>query len=99
MAAFSKISFINNPEQFQVGNKFYNNYEIDLDGNNSGILAGIVATQLLHKLALSSSVAFANRWNNLDASKLPGQSSQAINYTLSAGYLLLPRVLHKLSSN
>jgi len=92
MAAFSKISFINNPQQLQVGNKFYNNDEIDLDGNNSGLLAGIVATQLLHKLALSSSAAFENRWNNLDASKLPAQSSKAVNYTLSAGYLLLPRV-------
>ena len=92
MAAFGKISFINNPEQIKVDNKFYNTDESDLDGNNSGIMAGIVATQLLHKLALSLSVAFENRWNNLDAMKLPSQNSQAVNYTLSAGYLLLPRV-------
>jgi hypothetical protein len=92
MAAFSKISFINNPVQWHSGNTFYNSDEIDLDGNNSGMLAGIVATQLLHKLALSSSVAFANRWNNINASKLQGQSQQAVNYTLSAGYLLLPHV-------
>jgi hypothetical protein len=92
MAAFGKVSLINNPQLLRVGNKYYGSDEIDMDGNNSGLLAGVIATQLLHKLALSSSLAFASRWDNLDASGLPGQSSQAVNYTLSAGYLLLPRI-------
>ncbi len=92
MAAYGKVSLINNPVLLLVNNKYYGSDEIDLDGNNSGLLAGVVATQLVHKLALSSSLAFVNRWDNLDASKLPGQSLQAVNYTLSAGYLLLPRV-------
>lgn len=91
MGAFGKVSLINNPTELQVGNKFYGSDEIDIDGNNSGMLTGIVATQLLHKLALSSSVYFINRFDNLNDSKIPGQSAQAINYTLSAGYLLLPK--------
>jgi hypothetical protein len=91
MAAFSKIAFINNPTVLYANNKYYNSDEIDLDGNNSGFLAGIVATQLLHKLAVSSSVAYADRFSNMNESKMPGQSSQAVNYSLSAGYLLLPR--------
>ena len=90
MAAFAKISLINNPPELQVQNKFYSSDEIDIDGNNSGILSGIIATQLLHKLALSSSIYFVNRFDNLNASKLPEQSVQAMNYTISAGYLLLP---------
>jgi hypothetical protein len=92
MAAFTKISLINNPEILQSGNLLYHSDEIDLDGNNSGLLAGLVAAQLLHKLALSSSFAFTDRWDNLDASKLPGQSTEAVNYTFSAGYLLWPPV-------
>jgi hypothetical protein len=91
MAAFGKVSLINNPTELQVGNKVYGSDEIDIDGNNSGILTGIVATQLLHKLALSSSVYFINHFDNLNQPKIPGQSDQAINYTLSAGYLLLPK--------
>ncbi|HSZ84764.1 MAG TPA: hypothetical protein VK787_01970 [Puia sp.] len=91
MAAFGKISLINNPTELQIGNKFYGSDEIDIDGNNSGALTGIVATQLLHKLALSSSVYFLDRFDNLNDSKIPGQSDKAMNYTLSAGYLLLPK--------
>ncbi|HEX4374540.1 MAG TPA: hypothetical protein VHZ50_14660, partial [Puia sp.] len=91
IAAFGKISLINNPTELQVGNKFYGSDEIDIDGNNSGMLSGIVATQLLHKLALSSSVYFIDRFDNLNDPKIPGQSDKAMNYTLSAGYLLLPK--------
>jgi hypothetical protein len=91
VAAFGKVSLINNPEELQVGNKFYGSDEIDIDGNNSGMLTGIVATQLLHKLALSSSVYYLDRFDNLNDSKIPGQSDKAMNYTLSAGYLLLPK--------
>lgn len=91
LAAFGKISLINNPAQLQVGNKFYSSDEIDIDGNNSGMLTGIVATQLLHKLALSASAYFVNRFNNLNDSKISGQSGEAMNYTFSAGYLLLPK--------
>ena len=91
MAAFGKISFIDNPTELHAGNKFYGSDEIDIDGNNSGMLSGIVATQLLHKLALSSSIYFINRFDNLNTSKLPWQSAQAMSYTFSAGYLLFPK--------
>jgi hypothetical protein len=92
IAGFSKISLVDNPVSLQSGNLFYSGDEIDLDGNNSGLLAGLVATQLIHKLALSSSFAFTSRWDNLDAAKLPGQAAEAVNYTFSAGYLLWPPV-------
>jgi hypothetical protein len=59
--------------------------EIDLNGSNSGYQAGIVATQLLHKLALSGSAAYTQRWDGGPTSRA------ALNYTASAGLLLLPR--------
>jgi hypothetical protein len=90
MAAFGKIALIDNPSGLQLGNKYIAGDDIDLDGNNSGWQGGIVATQLLHKLALSTSVSFAARWDNLHTAKFPGQSRQALNYTFSAGYLLFP---------
>lgn len=68
----------------------FNSDEIDLNGNNSGFLAGFIGTQLLHKLAISSSVRFLNRWNNLEASTQPGQSRLALDYSLSGGFLLFP---------
>ncbi|MBB1285627.1 hypothetical protein HRH25_14675 [Flavisolibacter sp. BT320] len=61
-------------------------------GEQSGVQAGVIATQLWHKLALSGSLA----WNEvLDEKRndknLQGiYAYQAINYVLSAGYLLLP---------
>ena len=47
MAAFGKIAAIGNPPSLYANNKYYNSDEIDLDGNNSGFLSGVVATQLL----------------------------------------------------
>lgn len=61
-------------------------------GEQSGIQAGVIATQLWHKLALSGTVA----WNEvLDEKRRDKQFNgiyayQALNYSLSAGYLLLP---------
>ena len=108
MAAFSKISFINNPQQLQVENKklvpdgnggyteqlyttSYKDDEFDIDGNNSGITAGIVATKLINKIAASASAGYGYRFNNLNDKVQPGQPLHAINYTLSFGYLLLPK--------
>ena len=64
--------------------------ELGIDGDQSGVQAGVIATQLLHKLALSTTVGFAKA-SGVDP-MLPGPSShQALNYSLSAGYLLLPK--------
>lgn len=90
MAAFCKVSFINNPDSSRAANKNYHSNEIDLDGSNSGFFSGIVATQLIHKLALSTSVAYANSFVNINQPKQFDPTLQAINYSLSAGYLLLP---------
>ncbi len=67
------------------------NNEIDLDGTNSGVTGGVVATKLVNKLAVSSSVSYSYRLNNLHDKREVIVPWRAINYTVSAGYLLLPK--------
>jgi hypothetical protein len=82
MAAYGRYSF-NNSDIHQD--------EIETMGHNTGYELGLVATQLLHKLAISSSVSFEKALNNGNGNKLPaGFNNNAINYTLSAGMLILP---------
>lgn len=82
-AFFAKLSGINNP---------IINQEISLEGDNSGLQTGVVFTQLLHKLALSGSASYLHNWDNSGDNYLPaGYSRDALAYTLSAGYLLLPK--------
>jgi hypothetical protein len=68
--------------------------ELSLDGDQSGLQAGLIATQLLHKLAISGTVStiqvLNNQRNDYDGANRPYPFS-GINYSLSAGYLLLPR--------
>jgi hypothetical protein len=82
-AVFAKVSDINNPLV---------NQEIGLEGDNSGFQTGVVFTQLLHKLALSASTSYLHAFDNSGGYKLPVTNSHdEIGYTLSAGYLLLPK--------
>jgi len=82
MAAFAEASYSRSP--FAYG-------DINLDGDNSGVQAGLIATQLVNKLAVSGTASilkvFANR--NLHVNQL-GQSVHAFYYSLSAGYLIFP---------
>ncbi|RZK43958.1 MAG: hypothetical protein EOO90_01480 [Pedobacter sp.] len=80
--------------------------DINLEGDNAGVQGGLIFTQLLHKLALSATVAYNKSFNNekaLYAQVIPDfhgfvpmmQStfpSEMISYSLSSGYLLLPFV-------
>ncbi len=82
MAAFAEASYSRSP--FYYG-------DINLGGDNSGVQAGIIATQLVNKLAISGTASvikvFANR--EIHVNQL-GQSLNALYYSLSAGYLLFP---------
>ena len=83
LAAFGRIS-TNNSDIHQE--------EIDINAHNSGYQFGAIATQLLHKVAVSSSISFVNAMDNGTTNKYPStQSNQAINYTFSFGKLLLPK--------
>jgi hypothetical protein len=84
MAAYAKGAVIDNP--YMTYNK-----ELDLEGGSSGVSAGVIATQLVHKLAVSATLGY-NRFMNNTKDALPEtMSANAVNYSVSAGYLLLPR--------
>lgn len=82
MAAFGRISTSKRPVYTE---------DINLEGDNSGVSGGLIATQLLHKLALSATVSYTKAFDiekrQVSGSPMP---DQAIGYSLSSGYLLLP---------
>ncbi len=84
MAAFGRISF-NTSDIHQE--------EINMNGHNTGTELGIVATQLLRKLALSLSVSYLKATDNGGNNKFyySAKQSKALNYTFSIGKLLLPK--------
>ncbi len=84
MAAFTKLSWSKRPTYSR---------DLNLDGDNSGMQAGIIATQLIHKLAISGSLSYSTPFKQ-DSKQLPGFESPSdfVNYSLSSGYLLLPFV-------
>jgi hypothetical protein len=68
--------------------------ELSLEGDQSGVQAGLVFTQLLHKLALSSTLSITeviHEQRRNDDSPQGLYPYASFNYSLSAGYLLLPR--------
>lgn len=84
MAAFGRVSYNNSEIHMD---------EINLYGHNSGWETGLVATQLLQKVAVSSAVSFIRGADNGGGNKfLYGDKNRnAINYTLSVGKLMLPK--------
>lgn len=82
MAAFGRYSW---------NNSMINHEDIDLGGLNTGYEAGLNATQLIHKVAISSTVSYAHAQANNDF-KFPDEfGANAVNYTLSAGRLMYPK--------
>ncbi|TAF55482.1 MAG: hypothetical protein EAZ62_02340 [Sphingobacteriia bacterium] len=83
MAAFGRLT---------SNNSHLHQEELETVGQNSGWESGIIATQLLHKVALSSSLSVEQVWDNAGGSKLPvGVDRSAVNYTFSVGKLMLPK--------
>ncbi|HTB51400.1 MAG TPA: hypothetical protein VK718_01395 [Ferruginibacter sp.] len=83
MATYARYSFNNAP---------VHDAAINLYGHNSGYEAGIVATKLINKVALSASSYFSHALDNDQNKFLYGDGNRnAINYTLSVGKLMLPK--------
>lgn len=81
IAAFGRYSF---------NNSVLHDASINLYGTNSGYEGGVVATQLLHKVALSANTSVAHAMDN-GQNILGDKYRNALNYTLSVGKLLLPK--------
>lgn len=83
MAAFALGSYSRNPLHYE---------ELNLLGDQSGVQGGLIATQLLNKLAVSGTASLVEvlnkeRWQKQTTDAF---AWQAVEYSLSAGYLLLP---------
>ncbi len=66
--------------------------EINTMGHNSGFEVGIIATKLVNKWAVSSTISYEEAFNNTRVNKFPSDASNnAANYTLSIGKLTYPK--------
>jgi hypothetical protein len=84
MAAFADASYSRSPYHYD---------EVSLQGDKSGVQAGIIATQLWNKLAVSATISHIQALDESRNDKvqyIPSRIYQVMNYSLSAGYLLLP---------
>ena len=81
MAAFAEVAHSRNPV-------FYD--ELSLDGDQSGVLGGIIATQLINKLAVSATASYLHVTTERPKYFPEIYAYDAFTYTASAGYLLLP---------
>jgi hypothetical protein len=84
MAVFADASYTRSPFHFD---------EISLQGDKSGVQAGLIATQLWNKLAISATVSHIqvlDKSRNNKVLYVPGRNYQAMSYSLSGGYLILP---------
>ncbi len=82
MAAFATGAWSNNELVYQ---------EINLDGDNSGIQLGLVATQLINKFAASAGLSYVQQLEKQDKRPLGFPfSNKAVQYNFSMGYLLFP---------
>jgi hypothetical protein len=103
MAAFGKVAYSGNPRFMETTvvhdypsgpheeTMLHDADELNLEGNHSGWQAGLVATQLIHKLAISATASYIGRINDTKMLVTPEQAQSGVQYSLSAGYLLFPK--------
>ena len=85
MAAFAEATHSRNRYAFD---------EVSIAGDRSGVQAGIIATQLINKFAVSGTVSHTQAMDRSRFDKVlytPERNYQSLNYSLSAGLLLLPK--------
>ena len=81
-AVYAAGAWSNNPLVYQ---------ELNLEGDNSGLQVGVVATQLVNKFAASAGVSYVRQLETKEKLFLGYPfSNQALQYNLSMGYLLFP---------
>ncbi len=78
--------------RFSFNNSDIHQEEIETMGHNSGFEAGLVATKLIKKVAISTTVSLEKALDNEPDNPFPAnQSNMAFNYTLSFGKLMYPK--------
>jgi hypothetical protein len=81
MATFAELSYSRNNPMFN---------ELSFEGDQSGLQAGLIATQLWHKLAVSGTASYLLYAGEREKTNPQSYPYQAVNYSFSAGFLLLP---------
>ncbi len=81
MAAFAELAGSRNDVQYD---------ELSLSGDQSGVQAGIIATQLWNKLAVSATGSVLQVLSDKPKVYPDNNTYTSFNYSLSAGYLVLP---------
>jgi hypothetical protein len=81
MAAFGEASYSRSLSLYD---------EIGIEGDQTGFKGGIILTQLWNKLAVSSTLSYLHTVPNKKAGIPIYIPEQAADYSLSAGYLVLP---------
>lgn len=83
MAVYGRYSF-NNSDIHQE--------QIEIMGHNSGYEAGLIATKLIHKVAISTSISYEKAIDNGTKNPFPETlGNAATNYTFSIGKLMYPK--------
>jgi hypothetical protein len=78
--------------KYSLNNADIHQDEIETMGHNTGYETGIVATQLINKVAISSSISYERALDNKPNYQFPAaQSNSAMNYTFSIGKLIHPK--------
>jgi len=66
--------------------------QIEILGHNTGFETGVIATKLIKKVAISTSVSYEKAFDNKPQYDFPGNfGDNATNYTLSFGRLMYPK--------
>lgn len=81
MAAFAEGGYSKNPLHYD---------ELSVQGNISGLQGGLIATQLINKVAVSGTASYIKALKKPEVHDHTERLTKALNYTLSAGYLVLP---------
>jgi hypothetical protein len=78
--------------RFSLNNSDIHQEQIEIMGHNSGYETGLIATKLIHKTAISSSLSFEKALDNSTKNPFPDAlGNTATNYTLSVGKLMYPK--------
>jgi len=78
--------------RYSLNNANIHQQEIETMGHNTGYESGLIATQLINKVAISVSSSYEKALNNQPKYDFPAnESNSATNYTFSVGRLMHPK--------
>ncbi len=78
--------------RYSINNADIHQEYIEIQGHNTGYETGLIATKLINKTAISTTLSFEKAMDNLPKYDFPTtMGNNATNYTLSVGRLVYPK--------